>query len=408
MDNPTMPTTPVNGNAARSRSATPPATPPATTPSVSDPSFNNQSSRGNPVERLWSIDALRGFDMLWIMGAERVVSLILSAGNWSFSEPLAQQLEHVEWEGFRFYDLIFPLFLFLVGCVLPFSLEKFRDRPSTAYWRLGRRTMLLVLLGLLANDLLQFQWDTQRWPGVLQRIGIGYGAAGLLYVHLRTRGIVVVSIAILLGYWAILTLIPVPGGEANVLTPEGNLAGYIDRLLLPGKIYPEYYGFGDNEGILSTLPAVVTALLGVLAGKWLRADRTPYAKVGGLLAASMLMLAAGYGWGMIFPIIKNLWTSSFVLVAGGWSTLLLACFYLVIDVWKWRAWSLPLVVVGANAITIYFLPNMVDFTSIAKFVVGGLMRLFESQQAMILAIAVLAIKWLLLWFLFRKKIFLRV
>ena len=361
-----------------------------------------------PQTRILSIDALRGFDMFWIMGGDRFAQVLLGLTGLSIAPALTAQLEHVAWEGFRFYDLIFPLFLFLVGCVLPYSLEKHRDSPRDVYWRIFRRTLTLFLLGLICNRILDFNFGELRVAGVLQRIGICYGFAALICVHLRVPGQCIAFVAILVGYWAILALVPVPGGRAGDFSPEGNLCGYLDRSFLPGKIKKEYYGFGDNEGLLSTLPAIATTLLGALAGAWLKSSVRPWTKVGGLALAGLSSLLLGYTWGFSFPIIKILWTSSFVLVAGGWSLLLLALFYAVIDVIGWRGWAFFWIVIGANAITIYVVPRFVDFDGkMAKFFLTGASELAGNANVLVLVSGALAAKWLFLWFLYRQRIFLR-
>ncbi|MFM8402574.1 MAG: hypothetical protein ACKOAH_32520, partial [Pirellula sp.] len=186
--------------------------------------------------------------------------------------------------------MIFPLFLMLVGCSIPFSLGKIRDDRPKAYWRILRRTFLIVLMGLVYNGIQNFNWTELRWMGVLQRIGICYGIGALLALHLGPRGLFAAWTAILLGYWAILAWVPVPGGTAGNLTPEGNLSGYIDRTVLPGKILEKYYGFGDNEGLLSTVPAVATVLLGIAAGMWLRSNYSKLEKASGLMALGTLLV----------------------------------------------------------------------------------------------------------------------
>jgi predicted acyltransferase len=367
-----------------------------------------------PSGRLMSIDALRGFDMFWIIGGDELGRAL---GAWSGTragQVVAEQLEHVPWEGFHFYDLIFPLFLFLVGVVLPFSMGKLEaEGTSAAYRRIARRTALLFFLGLLYNDLMQFRWADLRVTGVLQRIALCYGIAAVINLKLRTPALVVLLVAILLGYWGLLAYVAAPGGTPGDYSIEGNLAGWVDRHYLPGKIYEAYYGFGDNEGLLSTIPAVGTALLGVLAGRWLRAMPGPWVKVAGLVAAGAACVAGGFAWDERFPIIKNLWTSSFVLVAGGFSLILLGLFYAVIDVLKFRRWAFVFVVIGANAITIYFASRFVPFDQIAQFFLGGFYHLAEQRGAsdplmVVLRVAgTLAAEWIFLWFLYRNRIFLR-
>lgn len=364
-----------------------------------------------PTNRLLSIDALRGFDMFWIVGGDQ---LARSLATWWGKPALADQFHHVEWEGFRFYDLIFPLFVFLVGVVLPFSLDKLRAQGArAAYWRVARRAVLLFALGLLCNGILQFEWSDLRIAGVLQRIAICYAVAALIALNTGTRGQVIALVALLLGYWALLATVAPPGGHAGDYTKVGNLAGWVDRHYLPGKIKRAYYGYGDNEGLLSTIPAVGTALLGLLAGRWLRTERGPWSKAGGLFVAGIASLAIGIGWSHSFPIVKNLWTSSFVLVAGGWSLLLLGLFYVIIDVIGLKRWAFFFVVIGVNAITIYVVPRFVDFESMAQFFFGGTYRYLErvggpDLRSAAAVAGALALGWLFLLYLYRNRIFLRV
>lgn len=360
-------------------------------------------------KRVLSIDALRGFDMFWIIGGSSVAEAILKNDDpTSFGSRIVIQFEHVAWEGFRFYDLIFPLFIFLVGCVLPYSLEKYAASPTKVYGRVIRRGVLLVMLGFLVNGVLQFDFANMRYAHVLQRIGIVYVFAALLYLNSTWRAQVAVTVGILLGYWALLAWVPAPGGVAGDYSMEGNLAGYIDRTFMPGKILDKYYGFGDNEGFLSTIPALATGLLGLLTGTWLKSSAGSWRKALGLVFAGVACLCAGYAWGEWFPVIKNLWTSSFVLVAGGWSLLLLAVFYTVVDVLGFHRMAFFWIVIGMNAITIYVGQQIVDFYDIADFFFGGLSRLFGESARLVMLVGILAIKWLLLLFLFRHRIFLRV
>ena len=367
-----------------------------------------------PSGRLMSIDALRGFDMFWIIGGDAFARALTVWTGTETGRVLHEQLEHVAWEGFRFYDLIFPLFLFLVGAVLPFSLAKYEgENPRAAYARIARRTALLFALGLLCNGVLRFDWANLRVAGVLQRIAVCYGIAAVLSRNLSSRGLAVTLAAILLGYWALLARAGAPGGMPGDFSVQGNLPGWVDRHYLPGKIFKAYYGYGDNEGLLSTIPAVGTALLGVLAGRWLRSRRGPWAKVAGLAVAGVLAVVVGAVWGSRFPIIKNLWTSSFVLVAGGFSLLLLALFYAIIDVLGFRRWAFFFVVIGANAITIYVVPRFVDFKHIAAFFLGGVYRIAGENvshnfELVLVAAGVLAAEWLFLLYLYRNRIFLRV
>ncbi len=384
-------------------------------------------------QRLISLDALRGFDMFWIAGGDALFralmkwhpwSFTLGTGDWSFtlsSTKVLEQLEHVEWEGFRFYDLIFPLFIFMAGVAMPFSLGKQRERGvpvSKLFWRVFRRMVLLFVLGLMCNGILQ--WNPPfRIMGVLQRIALATGCAGFIYLLVRTRGQAIVVATILLGYWALLAFVPPPGGVAGDYTKGGNLSAYIDRmvirdhLVIGGTAYGKvYYGegetAGENEGLLSTFPAIATALLGVLAGEWLRFCSCNRRKVTWLVTAGVACIGVGLAWGQVFPIVKILWTSSYVLVAGGCSLLLLALFYLVIDVWKLRAWAFPLVVVGLNSITIYIVPRFLDFKKLSMYFFGGVIGHSGELAPVLAPLFVLFCEWLFLYYLYRKQLFLRV
>ncbi len=364
-----------------------------------------------PRDRLTSIDALRGFDMFWIVGGDDVAKALARWWDTPASKSFGEQFEHVAWEGFRFYDLIFPLFLFTVGVVLPFSLRKYQsgNQPkAAAFNRLARRVALLFLLGLIYNNLLRFDFANLRVAGVLQRIAICYGIAAVIFLLTRVQTQVILFVAILVGYWAILMYVPSPESKAGDLSIENNLAGYLDRHYLPGKIYKSYYGFGDNEGLLSTIPAAATALLGVLAGHWLLSSRGRWLKAVGLVAAGLACLGVGTLWAREFPIIKILWTSTYVLIAGGWSLLLLALFYTIIDILEFRAWAFFFVVIGVNAITIYLASRIVPFEEIARFFLGGVVRYSGSFGPAVVPMGALALEWLFLLHLYRNKLFLRV
>jgi predicted acyltransferase len=360
--------------------------------------------------RLLSIDALRGFDMFWIVGGDKLGRSLAALVGTETALRLGEQLHHVQWEGFRFYDLIFPLFVFLVGVVIPFSLAKARERGDGAVLsRIARRTILLFAMGLLYNHVLDFQWTRLRIPGVLQRIALCYGAAALIEWKASTRTIVVIVAAILLGYWALLANVAAPGGKPADYSRMGNLPGWVDRQVLP-NMGPSSWGV--PEGLLSTIPAVGTALLGVLAGRWLRTGLGPWRKASGLAVVGAACTAVGIAWWPWFPVIKALWTSSYVLLAGGLSLLLLACFYIVVDVLGFRRWTFVFVVIGVNAITIYLAPRFLNFDYFARFFLGGVYRLsgeFVSPGLpKILEISgVLAAEWLFLLVLYRNRLFLR-
>lgn len=364
------------------------------------------------AERVFSLDALRGFDMMWIVGADAVGSALSQFRGGPVARIAAAQLDHSPWEGIRFYDLIFPLFVFMVGVAIPYSLDKIvaSGGRGGAVRRIVLRTALLYLLGLFYYGGLATPLNQIRLLGVLQRIALSYCGASLLYLWLRPRGLWAVLVGLLVGYWALMTFVPVPGFGAGDFAEGHNLANWIDAHYLP---FRKWDGDHDPEGLLSALPAVATCLLGVFAGRWMRdPGRSQQAKAGILALAGCALLAAGLLWGLQFPVIKKVWTSSFVLVAGGWSMLLLAVFYQVADVWKLRRGLQPFAWLGSNALAIYMVSNIVDFGSLSARFAGGsiataLNGLWPGLGALVLAVTSIALCMLLCRFLYRRKIFLR-
>ena len=359
--------------------------------------------------RLLSLDALRGFDMFWIVGAEELVRGLQKAGSSGPLSLLADQLRHKAWAGFHFEDLIFPLFVFIVGVSLVFSLSRNLEQGGrrAALVRIARRAAVLYFLGILYYGGFSTPVEKIRLLGVLQRIALSYLFAGLLFCYLKPRGLIAACVGILIGYWALMSFVPVPGHGAGNFAEGANLANYVDKQYLPLR---KWDGDHDPEGLLSTVPAVASCLLGVLAGLVLRNTALPdRRKVGQLVLAGLGCLAAGWLWHLNFPVIKKLWTSSFVLVAGGYSFLLLAAFYQVIDVWKFQKWALPFVWIGVNPITIYFGGRFIDFEGLAKLFVGGPVGAwFGDYSELVLALTTLGFGFLFLRFLYQRKIFLRV
>lgn len=361
--------------------------------------------------RVASLDALRGFDMFWIVGGDAICRSLPAVADAPWARFLAGQVEHKPWAGFTFYDLIFPLFLFIIGAVFPFSLLRRAEKGESSrsiHLHVLKRSLLLVLLGLIAGGLLEFDFADLRLTGVLQRIGICYLLVALLVLHTRIKTQIAVFAGVLLLYWAAMALIPVPGHGAGVMTPEGSLHSYIDQKVLPGKISEEFYGPGDSLGVASTFPAACSLLLGVFAGYWLKSNRTGRRKTIGLAAAGVVGLALGGLWSQAFPIIKHIWTSSYVLWAGGWSLLLAALFYWLIDVKGWKAWSVFFTVIGVNAILVYFGQQVVDFDGIARFVLGGVERHAAVLAPLVIPLGALAVKWATLDFLDRRRIYFKV
>ena len=275
-------------------------------------------------------------------------------------------MTHVHWEGFRFYDFVFPLFIFIMGVAIALSVPRLVEREGLAgaYARVLRRALILYVLGLIYYGGISEHWDDIRWLGVLQRIALCYLFGSLLFLHLGWRGLTVALVTLLVGYWALMTFVPVPGIGAGSFAPDANLANWIDWQYLPGRLWDKTR---DPEGLLSTLPAIGTCLIGVLAGLLLKNDKVaPQGKTLWLIGAGIVMIAAGYLWALQFPIIKSIWTSTFVLVAGGWSAILLGVMYQIVDVWGYERWATVFVWIGANAILLYFLNEIVGYAPLAQ------------------------------------------
>ncbi len=369
----------------------------------------NETDTGHKHDRLLSLDALRGFDMLFIMGFSSVVAGLCGVfgcdGCW-----LARQMKHVQWHGFAQHDTIFPLFLFIAGVAFPFSCAKMRERgwsTSRICGKIAWRAFALVMLGMIYNGLFEKGFGEVRWASVLGRIGLGWAFAAFLYLAFSLRTRIVVAAALLVGYWAVMRYAAVPGAPAGAdpWSPEWNFAAYVDKLLLPNATK------GDPEGLLSTFPAVVTAMLGVFTGEFVRWK----GRIGGsakalaMLAAAAAMLVAALVWSNWMPINKKLWTSTFALAAGSYSLALFAAFYWVVDVRMWRRWTFFFCVIGMNSITVYLLQRVVDFNAVSKFFLGGVARLLlDGCAGVLIAAGHVAACWLVLWFLYRKETFLRV
>lgn len=357
--------------------------------------------------RMLSLDALRGFDMLWIIGVDQIIYSIRNTFPTRFTEALATQFEHANWEGFRFYDLIFPLFIFLVGITTVFSLSKVPETGSKAsvYKRIARRFLLLYLLAFVHDGVL---WgENIRMLGVLQRIAWCYLFTSLLYLHLRLRGLVVVFVAILIGYWALMTFVPPPGEAAPTFAMHKNWSNHIDsKFLLPGDWEPRGW---RNEGYLSTLPAIATCILGTFTGVMLRAKHfSDMQKLRYMAMGGVVLLIVGYIWGFQFPIIKRIWTSTYVLVAGGYSLLLLAAFFYMIDIRGWRRWATPFLWIGANAIVAYVLASIAPWEwFLGPF--ANWLAVYCGDVASVLAASVIpGLVILLMYVMYKRQWYLRV
>jgi predicted acyltransferase len=382
-------------------------------------------------ERLVSLDALRGFDMFWIVGGDLIARAVIKTTGSETLQRILPQFYHVEWEGFRFYDLIFPLFLFMMGVAIPYSLSKRLARGDSRrqiYAHLLTRVTILVVLGMMVNgNLLSYNIHKfQITYSVLQVLALGYLVAAILYLHLGVRGQIAATVAMLLGYWALLAFVPGPGHQIGVFKPGCNVGDWLNDWIL-----------GDLQGrwrsgwILGILGYASTAMLGVFAGQILRSPKDNAGKLGWLAVLGLACLATGFVWsgwlaewypGLTLagyewsqwptwcPIIKRRWTSSYVLYAGGMSYLLLALFYLVVDVWAFRRWAFPFIVIGSNSIFVYmaWMLGRSVFRRAAEIFLGGLQQYVGPWYDAIAWTGAFATLWLLLWYMYRNKTFIRV
>ncbi|MBR6864567.1 MAG: DUF5009 domain-containing protein [Bacteroidales bacterium] len=364
-------------------------------------------------KRLLSIDTLRGMDMLLIMGLSTLIVSVCRLFPGGADFWLARQMSHVDWNGLAIMDMVFPVFLFIAGLSYPFSYASQVEKGRTS-WQIHRkifvRCLALIALGIVYNGFFNLRFP-QRYASVLGRIGLAWMFAALLYVHCRPKARIAIATALLVGYGLLITFVGAPDAPAGAgpLTQDGCLNGWIDRLFLPGR---RYNGNFDPEGLLGVIPATVTAMLGMFTGEFIRLPEEKYS--GGkktllMLGAATVLIAVGLLWSLSLPLNKNLWTSTFVLVVGGISVALYAVVYYAVEVKGWQKWTFPFRVIGLNSITIYMLQQIVPLWDVSGFFLNGTAALLpEAWGAVLLAVGYIAVCWLLLYFLWKKKVFLKV
>lgn len=361
-------------------------------------------------KRLASLDTFRGLDMMLIMGAMPLIVSICSLFPGGENCWLAEQMSHAEWDGLHICDLIFPVFLFIAGVSFPFSYAKQLENgsPETKIYRkIFTRFLTLFALGCIFNGIIDPVWEHFRFFSVLGRIGFAWMAAAVFHINLGPRRRIAIAAIILLGYWGLCN-IPAPDSPgADPLSMEGCMVGYVDRRFFPGHLYA---GIFDPEGLLSAVPATVTAMLGMFAGEFILGCRfNGNGKTLRMLGCAVVLIAAGLIWSLWFPVNKQLWTSSFVLVGGGIALFVFAILYWIIDVKGHNGWIFPFKVIGMNSITIYMAQMIVNFRGLGRAVAGGFADLFRPQVAAVIDNAVyMVLCWLFLYVLYRKKIFLKV
>lgn len=364
--------------------------------------------------RLLSLDVFRGITIVLMI-------LVNSPGN----ETAYSWLEHSVWNGCTLADIVFPFFVFIVGVSLVFALSKALERGASKdklMLKVLKRSIIIFLIGLFLNAFPHhFDYSTIRVFGVLQRIAVCYLVAASLFLTTQLRTQALVMVILLIAYWLIMILIPVPGYGTHNLTMEGNLAAYIDRLVFSAPhLYQKVF---DPEGFLSTLPAIATTLIGNLTGAWLISQNNQQKKLQGMTIAGILALIAGWIWGLWFPINKGLWTSSYVLWTGGLALLLLGLCYWLIEIKKWKKWSLPFEIFGLNAIAAYFLHifllKIQAMIHIAKMDGSpGNLRLFITEHlfgwvslknaSLMYAFSYVLFLLIIFTILYRKKIFIKI
>jgi len=370
-------------------------------PEISQPERELQARPG----RLVSLDVFRGIT---------IAAMILV--NEPGSPAAFWPLKHASWNGWTPTDLIFPFFLFIVGVSLVFSFESRRRRGDSRralMLHALRRSVVIFAIGLLLNGLPHFNLATWRIPGVLQRIAVAYLAAAFITLFFRTKARMAWVVVLLLGYWALMRFVVVPGyglptRDIPFLHPNANLAAYIDRRLMMGHLWE---GTRDPEGVLSTIPAIASVLCGVLTGDWLRSRRNTTQKAVGMLAAGIVGIVAGELWHIWFPINKNLWTSSYVLLSAGFALVCLAICYWTTDVKFYRGWwTKPPIIFGSNAIAAYVISELLG----GAF--GWKERFFQHTFAhvrppglasLLYSLTVVAVCFLPVWWMYRKRIFLK-
>lgn len=367
--------------------------------------------RAGKSERLFSIDALRGFDMLLIAGGGACLELLEGKTGLAWVDVLANQLKHPAWNGFSFYDFVFPLFLFISGTSMPFSLHKGLASGMTKaaiYRKAFRRMILLIVLGIIDKNtpVTVFQPEQIRTASVLGRIGIAGFVTLVLYMNFSWRQRIAWIAGILLAYYAALFLVPVPGYGPGNLSFEGNLVGWFDRHFLPGRLHQKTY---DENGLLTQLPAICLCMMGSLAGDILRSTRSQWRKIRLLVLSGIGMIALAFVWSIHFPINKHLWTSSFACLTGGMAFIVLALFYLLVDVWKLNRWFFFFYVIGLNSLTVYLAYRFIDFAYSSRMLFSGLYQpLPERFHPALEALGALVLIWSFLYFLYRKKIFIKI
>jgi predicted acyltransferase len=388
---------------------------------------NNSTQQVNsniePVkERVLSVDVLRGFDMFWIVGGSGFFLALFRLLGGPFDKYLSPHMDHAAWDGFFFYDLIFPLFAFIMGMSIVFSIPKVikTQGKKAAYKKIIKRSIILFVFGVIYYGGLSGGIENIRLLGVLQRLAITYLITSIFFIHFKLRGLIIAFLVILISYWALLSFVPVPGTGKASFSEEMNWPKWVDIHYLPllkwdahldknGQLI-DWERKWDHEGILSTVPAIDSCIFGVFAALILINEKVNQKKkVLYFIGGGIVLVLLGYLWGIQFPINKKIWTSSYVLLAGGYSFILMGVFYQVIDIWKIQKWAIPFIWIGMNPIAIYMIQNIFSFDNLAYRIVGRKELCFLGEDVGLLCGTFLALVLMLAFarFLYKKKIFLK-
>jgi len=358
--------------------------------------------------RLMSLDVFRGFIMFWIVGGATVVNRLLELiGDNSVTRLIAAQLKHSDWQGCTFEDLIWPSFMLMVGVSLPFAFAKragLGQSYSTIFFHAAKRTVILFLLGSLRESVSEKQPYLIELSSALQPIAIAYFVSFLL-LRKTVKVQAIVGSSILLCYWLILAFVPAPGIEAGTLIRDSNLVTALDKMIL-GRSHPDGWGT-----VLCTIPTISTTILGVMIGELLMSSRTSKNKMAVLGIAGTCGVLVGLGLHYSFlPSIMKLWTSSYGILSGGWACLMLLFFYWIIDVLGWRKWGFGFMVIGMNAVAIYMGVSLFGshISRMLKIFIDGTVRMLGVCGPLFEALCIFLVRWLILFWMYRRKIFIKV
>ncbi|MFW5755710.1 MAG: acyltransferase family protein [Tangfeifania sp.] len=369
--------------------------------------------------RLGSLDILRGFDLFVLVFFQPVFMTLVRNTDISWLDAMATQFTHVQWEGFRFWDIIMPLFMFMAGASMPFAFQKYLSNGSKArlYRRIIKRVILLFIFGMMCQgNLLALNPDRiYFYSNTLQAIAVGYLISAVLLMHFNLKWQIILTSGLLITYWALLTFVRVDGFGGGNFTPDHNLAEYVDRLVLgrfrdQAKVTPDGLDFGNYRytWILSSLNFGVTVMTGVFAGQIIKSKMTKRDIIKWLVIAGVAMVVAGHLWSFQMPIIKKIWTSSMTLLSSGYCFLLMALFYFLIDYHHYGKYLNWLKIYGMNSIMAYMLYMIVNFSSVTRSLFFGTEQYLGDFYPVLIRLGNVSIVFFILWVMYKQRIFLKV